>query len=236
MRLYEMFIGDFEKSAPWSTASVRGCRRFLERVYAMSELPEKQSDALTRSLHKTIKKVSDDIENMKFNTAIAAMMSFVNDVYDNGGIPKEELKTFVLLLCPFAPHLAEELWERLGGDGFASLQPYPTYDASMLVSDTAEVAVQLCGKFKGTVTVPVSASEDEVWDAVTAAGCWPVRSRARRSLSASMSPAVSSMSWRNSAAPISFGGIYIWKRSVSAFWVTAIWARAPIWPLRRIRI
>ena len=170
MRLYEMFIGDFEKSAPWSTASVRGCRRFLERVYAMSELPEKQSDALTRSLHKTIKKVSDDIENMKFNTAIAAMMSFVNDVYDNGGIPKEELKTFVLLLCPFAPHLAEELWERLGGDGFASLQPYPVYDASMLVSDTAEVAVQLCGKFKGTVTVPVSASEDEVWDAVTAAG------------------------------------------------------------------
>lgn len=155
-----------------STASVRGCRRFLERVYAMSELPEKQSDALTRSLHKTIKKVSDDIENMKFNTAIAAMMSFVNDVYDNGGIPKEELKTFVLLLCPFAPHLAEELWERLGGDGFASLQPYPVYDASMLVSDTAEVAVQLCGKFKGTVTVPVSASEDEVWDAVTAAGCW----------------------------------------------------------------
>ena len=170
MRLYEMFIGDFEKSAPWSTASVRGCRRFLERVYAMAELPEKPSEALTRALHKTVKKVSDDIENMKFNTAIAAMMSFVNEVFDNGGIPKDELKAFVLLLCPFAPHLAEELWELLGGEGFASLQPYPTYDASLLVSDTVELAVQVCGKFKGTVTVPAAASEDEVWAAIESAG------------------------------------------------------------------
>ena len=170
MRLYEMFIGDFEKSAPWSTASVRGCRRFLERVYAMAELPEKPSEALTRALHKTVKKVSDDIENMKFNTAIAAMMSFVNEVFDNGGIPRDELKTFVLLLCPFAPHLAEELWELLGGEGFASLQPYPTYDASLLVSDTVELAVQVCGKFKGTVTVPAAASEDEVWAAIESAG------------------------------------------------------------------
>ena len=170
MRLYEMFIGDFEKSAPWSTASVRGCRRFLERVYAMAELPEKPSEALTRALHKTVKKVSDDIENMKFNTAIAAMMSFVNEVFDNGGIPKDELKAFVLLLCPFAPHLAEELWELLGGEGFASLQPYPTYDASLLVSDTVELAVQVCGKFKGTVTVPAAASEDEVWAARASAG------------------------------------------------------------------
>ena len=170
MRLYEMFIGDFEKSAPWSTASVRGCRRFLERVYAMAELPEKPSEALTRALHKTVKKVSDDIENMKFNTAIAAMMSFVNEVFDNGGIPRDELKAFVLLLCPFAPHLAEELWELLGGEGFASLQPYPTYDASLLVSDTVELDVQVCGKFKGTVTVPAAASEDEVWAAIESAG------------------------------------------------------------------
>ena len=170
MRLYEMFIGDFEKSAPWSTASVRGCRRFLERVYAMAELPEKPSEALTRALHKTVKKVSDDIESMKFNTAIAAMMSFVNEVFDNGGIPKDELKAFVLLLCPFAPHLAEALWELLGGEGFASLQPYPTYDASLLVSDTVELAVQVCGKFKGTVTVPAAASEDEVWAAIESAG------------------------------------------------------------------
>ena len=170
MRLYEMFIGDFEKSAPWSTASVRGCRRFLERVYAMAELPEKPSEALTRALHKTVKKVSDDIESMKFNTAIAAMMSFVNEVFDNGGIPKDELKAFVLLLCPFAPHLAEELWELLGGEGFASLQPYPTYDASLLVSDTVELAVQVCGKFKGTVTVPAAASKDEVWAAIESAG------------------------------------------------------------------
>ena len=107
---------------------------------------------------------------MKFNTAIAAMMSFVNEVFDNGGIPRDELKAFVLLLCPFAPHLAEELWELLGGEGFASLQPYPTYDASLLVSDTVELAVQVCGKFKGTVTVPAAASEDEVWAAIESAG------------------------------------------------------------------
>ena len=170
MRLYEMFIGDFEKSAPWSTSSVRGCRRFLERVYSMLELPEKSSESLERSLHKTIKKVSDDIESMKFNTAIAAMMSFVNDVFDNGGITKEDFRKFVLILCPFAPHLAEELWETLGGTGFASLQPFPQYDEAKLVSDTVEIAVQVCGKFRGTVTVPVGADEATAAAAVENSG------------------------------------------------------------------
>ena len=170
MRLYEMFIGDFEKSAPWSTSSVRGCRRFLERVYSMLELPEKSSESLERSLHKTIKKVSDDIESMKFNTAIAAMMSFVNDVFDNGGITKEDFRKFVLILCPFAPHLAEELWETLGGTGFASLQPFPRYDEAKLVSDTVEIAVQVCGKFRGTVTVPVGADEATAAAAVENSG------------------------------------------------------------------
>ena len=170
MRLYEMFIGDFEKSAPWSTSSVRGCRRFLERVYSMLELPEKSSESLERSLHRTIKKVSDDIESMKFNTAIAAMMSFVNDVFDNGGITKEDFGKFVLILCPFAPHLAEELWETLGGTGFASLQPFPQYDEAKLVSDTVEIAVQVCGKFRGTVTVPVGADEATAAAAVENSG------------------------------------------------------------------
>ena len=170
MRLYEMFIGDFEKSAPWSTSSVRGCRRFLERVYSMLELPEKSSESLERSLHKTIKKVSDDIESMKFNTAIAAMMSFVNDVFDNGGITKEDFRKFVLILCPFAPHLAEELWEALGGTGFASLQPFPQYDEAKLVSDTVEIAVQVCGKFRGTVIVPVGADEATAAAAVENSG------------------------------------------------------------------
>ena len=170
MRLYEMFIGDFEKSAPWSTSSVRGCRRFLERVYSMLELPEKSSESLERSLHRTIKKVSDDIESMKFNTAIAAMMSFVNDVFDNGGITKEDFRKFVLILCPFAPHLAEELWETLGGTGFASLQPFPQYDEAKLVSDTVEIAVQVCGKFRGTVTVPVGADEATAAAAVENSG------------------------------------------------------------------
>ena len=170
MRLYEMFIGDFEKSAPWSTSSVRGCRRFLERVYSMLELPEKSSESLERSLHRTIKKVSDDIESMKFNTAIAAMMSFVNDVFDNGGITKEDFRKFVLILCPFAPHLAEELWETLGGTGFASLQPFPQYDEAKLVSDTVEIAVQVCGKFRGTVIVPVGADEATAAAAVENSG------------------------------------------------------------------
>ena len=170
MRLYEMFIGDFEKSAPWSTSSVRGCRRFLERVYSMLELPEKSSESLERSLHRTIKKVSDDIESMKFNTAIAAMMSFVNDVFDNGGITKEDFGKFVLILCPFAPHLAEERWETLGGTGFASLQPFPQYDEAKLVSDTVEIAVQVCGKFRGTVTVPVGADEATAAAAVENSG------------------------------------------------------------------
>ncbi|MBQ7048180.1 MAG: leucine--tRNA ligase [Clostridia bacterium] len=164
MRLYEMFIGDFEKSAPWSTNSVKGCRRFLDRFAALSDkMVDKASPAVEKSLHKTIMKVTSDIEAMKFNTAIAAMMTLLNDIHDAGGADRETLKTFALLLCPFAPHLAEEMWESLGGKGLASLAEWPKFDESKAKDDSVTVAVSVLGKFQGTVTVPVGADEATVF-------------------------------------------------------------------------
>ena len=164
MRLYEMFIGDFEKSAPWSTNSVKGCRRFLDRFAALSDkLVSKSSEDVERALHKTIKKVTSDIEAMKFNTAIAAMMTLLNDIHDAGGADKETLKTFSLLLCPFAPHIAEEMWESLGGKGLASLAKWPEYDEAKVKDESVTVAVSVLGKFQGTVTVPVGADEATVY-------------------------------------------------------------------------
>ncbi len=123
LRLYEMFIGDFEKSAPWSQDSIRGCKRFLERTAGLLELVKGEgvTPELERSFHKTIKKVSQDIEDMKFNTAIAALMSLINEIYSHGSLTRDELKTFVTLFCPFAPHLSEEIWEQLGETSLLSL-------------------------------------------------------------------------------------------------------------------
>ncbi len=164
MRLYEMFIGDFEKSAPWSTNSVKGCRRFLDRFAALGDsIKGEKSDKLEKALHKTIKKVTSDIEAMKFNTAIAAMMAFLNDIVAEGGCDKETLKTFTLLLCPFAPHIAEEMWQSLGGEGLASLAPWPKYDEAKCVEDSVTVAVSILGKFQATVTVPAGADEATVF-------------------------------------------------------------------------
>ena len=143
MRLYEMFIGDFEKSAPWNPQSIKGCKRFLERVANLMDMRKGRgiTQKLEIKLHKTIKKVTVDIDEMKFNTAIAAMMSFVNDVYEVGSITDEELSVFVKLLSPFAPHLAEEIWERLGNDTLLSLESWPSYDEAKTVDSTVEVAV-----------------------------------------------------------------------------------------------
>ncbi len=164
MRLYEMFMGDFEKSAPWSTNSVKGCRRFLDRFAALSEkMVPKASPAVEKALHKTIKKVTADIEAMKFNTAIAAMMTLLNDINEGGGADAETLKTFALLLCPFAPHIAEEMWESLGGKGLASLAEWPKYDEEKVKEDSVTVAVSVLGKFQGTVNVPVGADEATVY-------------------------------------------------------------------------
>lgn len=171
MRLYEMFIGDFEKSAPWSTTSVRGCKRFLERVAALTDMVgDSSDDNVVRSLHACIKKVSEDIESMKFNTAIAAMMTFVNDVYASGKICRDDLITFIAVMNPFAPHLTEEMHEILGGKGLLSLKPWPEYDESKLVKTSVEIALQICGKLKGTITLPVDCEEAEAWKLIEESG------------------------------------------------------------------
>jgi len=158
LRLYEMFIGDFEKSAPWSVQAVRGCRRFLDRVWALSEKlngAKEYSAANMTAMHRTIKKVSEDIEEMKFNTAIAAMMTLVNQFYDKG-CNRAEYETFLRLLSPFAPHIVEELWHTLGYAGeYASIVQWPEWDESKTVEATIAQAVQVNGKVKTVIELPV---------------------------------------------------------------------------------
>ncbi|MBE6686698.1 MAG: leucine--tRNA ligase [Ruminococcaceae bacterium] len=174
LRLYEMFIGDFEKSAPWSTESIRGCKRFLDRVANLRNLVDMDakgySDELESSIHKTIKKVTEDIDSMKFNTAIAAMMSLVNEMYNKGSISSCELKTLITLLNPFAPHLTEEIWSEFNGEGLLSLAKWPEYDEAKTIDNTIEIAIQVNGKLRGTImiakdeakeTVIANAKEDE---------------------------------------------------------------------------
>ena len=128
MRLYEMFIGDFEKSAPWSSQSIKGCKRFLDRFATLSDIASGHgvTPELENVFHKTIRKVTEDIDALKMNTAIAAMMSLINDITDHGSLTLDELEIFTRMLCPFAPHLAEEMWHSVcGKDSFASLAPWP---------------------------------------------------------------------------------------------------------------
>ena len=167
LRLYEMFIGDFEKSAPWSQASIRGCKRFLERFAALTDMVRsgEVTPALESSMHKMIKKVTEDIDGMKFNTAIASMMAFLNEVYDQGGLTKRELETFAKLLCPFAPHLCEEVWQQLGHDTLLSLEAWPQYIAEKTVDETVEIALQVNGKFKGTMMLPAGLGKEETLSA-----------------------------------------------------------------------
>ncbi len=164
LRLYEMFIGDFEKAAPWSSQSIKGCKRFLERFAGLCDIASGNgvTPELDVSFHKTIKKVSADIEEMKFNTAIAAMMALMNDIYEHGSLTVDELKTFASLLCPFAPHICEEVWHNFGGEGLCSLAPYPTYDEAKTVDNSVEIAVQICGKVRGKLTIPVDAPQEQV--------------------------------------------------------------------------
>ena len=171
MRLYEMFIGDFEKSAPWSSQSIKGCKRFLERFAGLTELVKGtgMTPELESSFHKTIKKVTEDIETLKMNTAIAAMMSLINEIYDHGSLTADELNVFIRLVCPFAPHLAEEMWhETCGEKSFASLAEWPEYDPSKTVDSTVEIAVQISGKFKGTITLAAGLSKEDAIAAVKA--------------------------------------------------------------------
>ena len=170
MRLYEMFIGDFEKAAPWSPKSIKGCRRFLERVWALAD---KVQDGDTYSeqhevlMNRTIKKVGEDADNLKANTAIAALMTMLNEFYDKG-VNKAEYKTFLALLNPFAPHITEELWQQMGETGLLSVAPWPTYDEAKTVESTVELAVQVNGKLKCTIKLAVDADKQTAIDAAMA--------------------------------------------------------------------
>ena len=170
MRTYIMFIGDFEKAAAWSDNAVKGCKRFLDRIWNLADQAT-DADAYGKdneaAIHKTIKKVSDDIENMKFNTAIAALMSLTNQFYDKG-VNKAEFKTMLQLLSPFAPHMADELWERFGFEGMACTSSWPVYDESKTVASEVTIAVQVGGKLKTTVTIPTDSEQDAVLAVVTA--------------------------------------------------------------------
>ncbi len=166
MRLYEMFIGDFEKAAPWNDKGIKGCRRFVERYY---NLQEKLIDGnevrpeLECSIHKTIKKVSEDIENIKFNTAIASLMALMNDINAVGSINKKEYAIFSILLNPFAPHVTEEIWSTCNlGDGMVVDQPWPEYDESKCKANEIEIAVQVNGKIKTKLMIPAEAEQAEV--------------------------------------------------------------------------
>ena len=163
LRTYILFMGDYGAATPWSDSSVKGCKRFVERFAEMTNLisGEGVTAKLESAFHKTIKKVTADIEEMKFNTAIATMMALVNDVYDCGSITKDEMLTFAKLLCPFAPHVCEEIWESLGGEGFCSTAKWPEYDETKTVDSTVEIAVQINGKLKNTILLPINCPKDE---------------------------------------------------------------------------
>ena len=170
LRVYVLFMGDYEKAAPWSESSVKGCKRFLERTAGLTDIARGTgvTPELEASFHKTVKKVTQDIEEMKFNTGIAALMTLINEIYDHGSLTVDELKTFVSLLCPYAPHLCEEIWEQCGGEGMLSTGKWPDYDESKTVDDTVEIAVQICGKLRSTVTVSREATRDEAINAARA--------------------------------------------------------------------
>ena len=164
-RLYEMFMGDFQKAAPWSNSSIKGCARFLDRVWNLQDIVvegDEYSKELETTFHKLIKKVGEDIMSLGFNTAIAAMMGALNEIAEKGSITKGELKTFILLLNPFAPHMTDEMWQLQGFEGVASVAPWPVYEEAKCVESTVELPVQVNGKLRGKITVAVDAAKDDV--------------------------------------------------------------------------
>ena len=164
MRLYEMFIGDFEKSAPWSQNSIKGCKRFLERVWAMQDIVvegNEYSKELETAFHKTIKKVTSDINELKMNTAIASLMALLNDIISKGSINNAEFKTFITLLNPFAPHITEELWVIKGYEGMLNETKWPTYDEAKCKDSTVEIVAQVNGKIKCKLNVAADISSDD---------------------------------------------------------------------------
>jgi len=162
MRLYEMFIGDFEKAAPWKATAIKGCRRFLDRVWALAETVtegDAYSAALESAMHRTIKKVTLDIDGLKMNTAIAALMALMNDIGAAGSINKAEFRTLLILLNPFAPHLTEELWEQMGFEGMLYETAWPEYDEAKCRQQEVEIAVQVNGKIRSRISVAADISD-----------------------------------------------------------------------------
>lgn len=173
MRVYEMFIGDFEKAAPWSQSSIKGSKRFLDKVWALSDkLTEGDSyrAELESAFHRTIKKVTEDIEGLKMNTAIAALMSLLNDIQGSGSINRAEFKTYLILLNPFAPHMTEELWQQAGLEGMLNEAEWPKYDEAKCADSTVEIAVQVNGKIKARISVAADISAPDAIAAAKADG------------------------------------------------------------------
>jgi leucyl-tRNA synthetase len=167
IRLYEMFIGDFEKTATWNTAGIKGCKRFLDRTWALTEIladGDEYSEKLSGSMHRTIKKVSEDIEQLKFNTAIAAMMALINEIYAAGEINKAELRSFLILLSPFAPHLASEMYENCGF-GLVHEAEWCEFDPELCVFDEIEIVLQVNGKIKDRIKVESGAAQSALLSA-----------------------------------------------------------------------
>ena len=163
LRTYVLFMGDYGAAAPWNDSSVRGCKRFLERVAGLTDIMTEEPAAkdMEVKIHKAIKKVSSDIEAMKFNTAIACLMTLINEIYACCRGSKDDLVIFIKLLCPFAPHLCEEIWETIGGEGLLSLSQWPEYEESKTVEDSIEIGVQVNGKVRGTIVIPNGCAKEE---------------------------------------------------------------------------
>ncbi|MFA6017747.1 MAG: class I tRNA ligase family protein, partial [Patescibacteria group bacterium] len=163
LRVYEVFMGPFEEPVPWSTNGVIGVRRFLDKVVRLSEkIGDVEDVAVTKSLHKMIARVTKDIESFGFNTAVAQLMTFVNVVQEKGAITKESFAMFLRVLVPFAPHVANELWESIGNTGFAEEQSWPDVDETMLKDDEIEIAIQVNGKVRGLIVVDAASTEEEI--------------------------------------------------------------------------
>ncbi len=165
LRTYVLFMGDYEQAAPWSESSVKGCKRFIDRLWKLQDMVtdgDEYSSELSSSMHKTIKKVSEDIEAMKFNTAIAAVMTLLNAVYDKGSINRAELRDLILIVNPFAPHVTEEIWQNMGFGGMLNEAEWPSFDEAKTVDDTVEIVLQIMGKVRSRMTIPVDMPKDEV--------------------------------------------------------------------------
>jgi leucyl-tRNA synthetase len=165
LRTYVLFMGDYEQAAPWSESSVKGCKRFIDRLWKLQDMcvdGNEYSDSLMSAMHKTIKKVSEDIEAMKFNTAIAAVMTLLNKIYEKGSINRAELRDLLLIINPFAPHVTEEIWENMGFGGMLNEAQWPSFDEAKTVDNTVEIVLQVMGKVRSRVTIPVDMPKDEV--------------------------------------------------------------------------